>query len=170
LALEEFSLGLTDWRSFFFLPAAAAAVVPAGRPRFFAAAGFFATVLLFFAVVEVEVDEEEEAKGVANLALCLVPVGLGVPETEEALLPTRVYLAGGSGAGMVVVMVRLGLEAAAVVSMTLPLGVVMVEGTAGVSVMYSCSRSLGKRFLGGISSFFLFSFFSFFLSFLTLSY
>lgn len=57
---------------------------------------------------------------------------LGVTSEVDAALAVLGFLElGGSGGGMVVVMARLGLAAAAVVSKVLPRGVVIVEGTSG---------------------------------------
>jgi hypothetical protein len=82
---------------------------------------------------------EETALGVAVLGVVVEALGgrprrLGVPSVFDDVSAARVCFAflrlGGSGGGMVEVMLRFGLAAAAVVSKILPRGVVTVEGTS----------------------------------------
>lgn len=82
---------------------------------------------------------EEAVLGVALLGVAVEALGgrprfLGVTSELEDVSIARVCFTflrlGGSGGGMVLAMLRFGLAAAAVVSKTLPRGVVTVEGTS----------------------------------------
>lgn len=75
--------------------------------------------------------EADAVLGVTVEALGGRPRLLGVTlEAKSAVVCLALFKLGGSGGGIVVVMARLGLAAAAVVSKILPRGVVIVEGTS----------------------------------------
>jgi hypothetical protein len=91
--------------------------------------------------------------GVTVEALGGRPRLLGVTsELDATLVCLGLFALGGSGGGMVLVMARLGLVAAAVVSKVLPRGVVTVEGTSGSGAGDGARVGFLPTLLGGIES------------------